>query len=121
MQKNGVILVRFDSKAEKNKVLQSEIYHFDNKPFIVNAWNPNMEFTREELYTVSIWIKLPSLDFKCWSLKGLSKIGSLVDKALIVDMNTEKKIVLNFSRLLVEVGLDAQFPETNLFKNKNET
>ncbi|KAK4715958.1 hypothetical protein R3W88_014296 [Solanum pinnatisectum] len=77
-----------------------------------------MEFTWEELYTVPIWIKLPGLDFKYWSLKGLSKIGSLVGKPFIVDRNTEKKIGLNFARLLVEVALDAQLPEKILFRNE---
>ncbi|WMV47060.1 hypothetical protein MTR67_040445 [Solanum verrucosum] len=78
-----------------------------------------MEFTWKELHTVPIWIKLPSLDFKYWSLKGLSKIGSLVGKPLMVDRNTKKKIGLNFARLLVEVVLDAQLPETILFR-RNE-
>lgn len=54
------------------------IYNFDSKPFIVKAWTPEMEFSRQELYTVSIWVNFPCLDFKFWSAKGLSKIGSLV-------------------------------------------
>lgn len=78
MLKNGIMLVRFDTKIGKNEVIQGGIYHFDNKPFIVKAWTPDMEFTREELLTVPIWVKLPVLDFKYSSPKGLSKIGNLV-------------------------------------------
>lgn len=37
-----------------------------------------MKFTKEELATVPKLIKLPGLDFKCWSPKGLSKLGSPV-------------------------------------------
>lgn len=66
-----------------------------------------MDFSREELYTVPIWIKLSGLDFKYWSQKGLSKIGSVVGKPLMVDHNDERKVGLNFSRLLVEVEMDA--------------
>ncbi|XP_016461203.1 uncharacterized protein LOC107784572 [Nicotiana tabacum] len=77
-----------------------------------------MEFTKEELYTVSIWIKLPGLDFKYWNQKGLSKIGSLVGKPLMVDQNTERKIRLNFARLLVEVDMDAKLPDTILFRSE---
>uniref|UniRef100_A0A0V0HUD6 Putative ovule protein n=1 Tax=Solanum chacoense TaxID=4108 RepID=A0A0V0HUD6_SOLCH len=87
-----IILVRFDSIAGKNEAIQGGIYHFDNKPFIVKAWNDDMEFTREELYTVPIWVILPGLDFKYWSPKGLSKIGSLIGKPLMVDKHTEKKL-----------------------------
>lgn len=53
-----------------------EFYHFDSKPFIVKAWTPDMEFSKDELRPVSIWIRLPGLDFKYWSQKGLTEIGS---------------------------------------------
>nr|XP_033513391.1 uncharacterized protein LOC117278075 [Nicotiana tomentosiformis] len=80
--------------------------------------SPNLEFTREELLTVSIWIKFSGLDFKYWSSKGLSKIGSLVGKPLTVDQNTERKNGLNFARLLVEVEMDSKLPEVVLFRNE---
>ncbi|XP_070006789.1 uncharacterized protein [Nicotiana sylvestris] len=120
MLKNGIVLVRFDTELEKNKAIQGGIYHFDNKPFIVKAWCPNIEFTREELYTMQIWIKLPGLDFKYWSPKGLSKIDSLIGKSLMVDQNTQKKIGLNFARLLIEVGMDIVLPDCILFRNKKD-
>ncbi|KAH0722927.1 hypothetical protein KY289_005971 [Solanum tuberosum] len=85
---NGVIVVRFNTEAMKQEVLQGGIYHFDNKPFIVNEWMPELEFTREELSTVPIWIKFPRLDFKYWSIKGLNKIASLIGRPLMVDHNT---------------------------------
>lgn len=56
-------------------------------------------------------VKLPSLDFKYWSPKELSKIGSLVGKPLMVDHNTERKNGLNFARLLVEVEMDAKLSD----------
>ncbi|CAN4113882.1 unnamed protein product [Withania somnifera] len=95
----------------KNEVLQAGIFHFDSKSFIVKAWNPEIDFSREELHTVPLWIKLPSLDFKYWSPKGLSRLGSLIGKPLMVDQNTERKTGL-FARLMVEVDMDADLPET---------
>ncbi|XP_070024779.1 uncharacterized protein [Nicotiana sylvestris] len=77
-----------------------------------------MKFTREELYTVPIWIRLPGSDFKYWSPKGLSKIGSLVGKPLMIDNNTKKKTGLNFSRVLIEVEMEAQLPNKVWFKNE---
>ncbi|XP_060212231.1 uncharacterized protein LOC132639853 [Lycium barbarum] len=115
MLKNGIILVRFDSAVGKNA---GGIYQFDNKPFIVKAWDEDMKFSRDELYSVPIWIKFPGLDFKYWSAKGLSKIGSLVGKPLMSDHNTEKKIRLNFARLLVEVDMGAELPDVVLFRNE---
>ena len=77
-----------------------------------------MEFSREELHSVPIWITLPGLDFKYWRARGLSKIGSVVGKPLMVDRNTEKKVGLNFARLLAEVKIGAQLPEEIYFRNE---
>ena len=67
--------------------------------------------------SVPIWIKLPGLDFKYWSPIGLSKIGSLIGKLLMEDQNTEKKLGLNFARILVEVEFGANITELVCFKN----
>ncbi|XP_060170291.1 uncharacterized protein LOC132601199 [Lycium barbarum] len=118
MLKNGIVLVRFDSAEGKNEVIHGGIYHFDNKPLIVKAWDATMEFFREKLYYVPIWIKLPRLDFKYWSSKSLSKIGSLVSKPLMVDKNTEKKVGLNFAKLVVKVKIGSTLPDLIYFRNE---
>lgn len=69
----------------KHEAIEGVIYHFDNKPFIVKAWTLDLEFTREELLTIPSWIKWLAFYFKYWSPKGLSKIGSLVGKPLMID------------------------------------
>lgn len=118
MHINGVMLVRFDTVVGQNEVIQGGMLHFDNKPLIVKAWSSEIEFTRDELYSVPIWIKLPGLDFKYWSQKGLSKIGSLIGKPLMVDSNTEKKTGLNYAKLLVEVEMNASLPDSMTFRNE---
>ncbi|KAM3308578.1 hypothetical protein P3S67_010322 [Capsicum chacoense] len=118
MLKNGITLVKFDSQTGMNEVLREGIYHFDNKPLIVKAWHEDMEFTKDELYIVPIWVKLPGLEFKYRGPKGLSKIGSLIGKPLMADSNTKKKIGLHFARLLIEVDVGAILPDVVHFKNE---
>lgn len=50
----------------KNEVIEGErIYYFDNKPFKVKLiLDAYIKFSREELYTIPIWVKLSGLDFK---------------------------------------------------------
>ncbi|XP_015060309.1 uncharacterized protein LOC107006214 [Solanum pennellii] len=118
MLKNRIVLVHFDTIEGKNVVLQGGIYHFDSKPVIVKAWNPDMEFSKEVLSTFPIWVKLPGLEFKYWSLKGLSKIGSLIGKPLMVYNHTENKMRLSFARLPIEVKMDTTLPEKVYFENE---
>ncbi|XP_070002378.1 uncharacterized protein [Nicotiana sylvestris] len=77
-----------------------------------------MEFTGEELYTVPIWVKLPGLGFKYWGPNGLSKIGNMIGKPLMVYRNTENKIGVNFARLLIEVDVDSLMPDKVRFENE---
>lgn len=63
-------------------------------------------------------VKFPGLDFKYWSPKGLSKIGSLVGKTLMAYQYTEQKVGLSFTRLLIEVEMDQNLPEKIQFRNE---
>lgn len=118
MMKNGIVMMSFDNEVGKNDVIQGGIYSFDNKPLIVKVWTPDMEFSREELQSVPIWIKLACLDLKYWSARGLSKIGSLVGKPLMVDKYTERKLGLNFARLPVEVKVVEELLNEVMFRNE---
>lgn len=69
MLKNKIVLVRFDFVVGRDDVVQGGIINFIIKPFIVKAWNPDMEFTKEELHIVPIWVRLPGLYFKYLSPK----------------------------------------------------
>ncbi|XP_070023391.1 uncharacterized protein [Nicotiana sylvestris] len=113
--KNGIVLVRFDTEMGKTEVVQGRIYHFDNKTFIMKTWNPSMEFNMEGLYFVPICVKLP---YSYWNPKGLSKIGSLIGKPSMIDQQTEKKIGLNFARLIIDVDIDTLLLEKIMFRNE---
>lgn len=116
--KNRIVLAHFATIEGKNVLLQGGIYHFDSKPVIVKAWNPDMEFSKEVLSTFPIWVKLPDLEFKYWIMKGLSKIGSLICKPVMVYNHTENKMGLSLARLPIEVKMDPTLPEKVYFKNE---
>lgn len=118
MMRNGILIVRFESEDGKIGILEGGIYHFDNKPIIVKEWTLEIEFSKEELLTVPIWVRLLGLNFKYWSARGLSKIGSLVGKPLMVDKQTEKKLYLSSAQILVEVNMGQKLPEEVIFRNE---
>lgn len=109
----------FDSKVGKKEVIQTGIYQFDSKPFIVKSWTADIDFSREKLLIVPIWIKFLRLNLIYRSSKGLCKLVSLIEKPLMIDQSTEKKTSLNFAKIIeVEVGMDARLLESINFKNK---
>lgn len=76
-----------------------------------------MNFSKKELFSITIWIKLQGLNFNYWSFKGRWKIGSLVGP-LVVDKNIKQKKGLNIVKLLVKVQIGKPLPERVHFKNE---
>lgn len=60
----GLFLVRCHNLVDRDKILNDGFKFFDNKPLIVKQWHAEMDFKKEELKTVSVWIQLPALDLK---------------------------------------------------------
>jgi len=85
MIKKGLYLVRFEEHQAATTVTQKGVYYFDQKPFIVKAWSPELEINTDTITSLPIWIQLPELDIKYWGMLSLSKIGSLLGYPLKTD------------------------------------
>lgn len=118
MMKNRIIRIRLNNFKEKQEVLQSGIYHFDSEPLIVKSQTTEIDFSKKQLLLVPIQIKLPRLEFKQWSAKGLRKINSLLGRSLKMDKNTEQKIGLCFAILYVKVHIGKPLLERMNFMNE---
>ena len=116
--KKGLFLVRFKEIQDAMTVAHKGFYHFDNRPFIVKAWNPELDINVEAISTLPIWVRLPELDIKYWGLQSLSKIGSMLGIPLKTDRYTKEKLMIKYARLLVEMPLDGDFPDYIDFANE---
>jgi len=116
--RKGLYLVRFSNKEDAIRVAQKGVFHFDQKPFIVKAWTPEMEINVDSITPLPIWIQLPELDVKYWGMQSLSKLGSVIGIPLKTDRYTKDKTMLKYARLLVEMPLKGQFPDYIEFANE---
>lgn len=74
MIKRGVFLVRFNAMDSRDLVL-NEHYFFDRKPLIMKPWSPDIDFVKEDIKTLPIWVQL-RLPLKYWGEHSLHKIVS---------------------------------------------
>ncbi|XP_074290339.1 uncharacterized protein LOC141617068 [Silene latifolia] len=109
-QANGVCIVRFSKQEDKESVLQSEQLFFDNKPFIIRDWQPDVKCVKDKPDLVRIWVRLYNLDLKFWG-KALPKIVSMIGTPIRPDRATEKKEYLEYARFMVEVKLGHLLPD----------
>ena len=62
--KKGIYIVRFEDYQDALTVIQKGFYLFDQKPFIVKPWTPEMEINIEAITSLPIWVRFPQLDIK---------------------------------------------------------
>ena len=62
MVEKVIFIVRFTTMKNRDKVVDGGYPFFDGKPVMVKAWTRDMDFKRDEVRKIPIWIQL-NLDF----------------------------------------------------------
>ena len=112
----GVFIVRFTSMENRDKALTGHFF-FDNKPLILKPWVADMDFMKEDLKSVPVWIQL-KLNLKYWGEKALYKIVEQIGKPIQRDEATKNCDKVQFARVLVEVSLSEKLLNYVEFRNE---
>ena len=56
-------------------------------------------------------MRFPGLELKYWDLDCLSKLGSVLGVPLRTDQHTKDKTYLQYTRLLIDIRLNQEFPD----------
>ena len=107
---SGWLIFNFANDANKLNVLSRGPYLVYGRPFILQAMPKYFDFSSLEMPIVLVWVKFPNLPLKCWSIKCLSKIASVLGKPIQSDMLTYSMFRLSYARVLVEVNLLSDLP-----------
>ncbi|XP_056698010.1 uncharacterized protein [Spinacia oleracea] len=86
----------------RSQVLNGNAQFFDKKPLIVKPWSAEVNYAKDPVKQVPIWIKLPGLDVKYWGEQSIFKIVGQVGKTIRVDQATKNRDKLMFAKVLVE-------------------
>jgi hypothetical protein len=70
------------------------------------------DFAYTDMSTTPIWVIFPNLPLKCWFSTCLSKIASVIGKPLQCDTPTTTMSRLSFARVLIEVDLFSDLPNS---------
>lgn len=72
MVKKGMFIVRFKTMDSRDTVLEGH-YFFDEMPVILKPWHLEMDFERETLKTMPVWVQL-RIHLKYWGEKSYHKL-----------------------------------------------
>jgi len=102
---SGWLIYKFTNEVDRLAVLKGGPYLVFGRPLILKEMPEFFDFNLAEICKVPVWIKLPNLPLRCWSLQSLSKIASMVGKPLQSDMLTSSMARLSYARILIEIDL----------------
>ncbi|KAL2901613.1 Chloroplast envelope membrane protein [Bienertia sinuspersici] len=92
----GMYLIRLNTMENRDKILQHEKPFFDSKPMIVKPWSEDMDFMKDEIKTIPIWMQV-SVDFKYWGIRSLEKILKPAGGLLRLDAITTRRERLQYA------------------------
>lgn len=104
-QINEWIVVRFQSKEDRERVLHNGPYKVFRTLLVLRPLPRLFNFKKREAHKAPVWVRLPGLPYDLWNEKGLSNVASRLGLPLHSDANTCAKSKLSFARILVEVDV----------------
>ena len=97
--------------------MEKVVYFFDKKPLLVKTGNPDLEINTDTLTSLPILVRFQELELKYWGVDSLSKLGSILGIPSKRNRYTSEKEVLKYAWLLIDIHLDASFPDFIDFSN----
>lgn len=89
---------------------------------VLQIWNADIEYEKEGLKKLPIWIQLYNVALQFWTAEGLSYIASFVGKPLYADEMTESAKRISYAKICVEVDVATSLPySVDLFTASGST
>ncbi|XP_031263560.1 uncharacterized protein LOC116121755 [Pistacia vera] len=125
MNEKGFFFFKFEEEAMMFQCLEDGPWLFQNKPILLQKWQPKMEINKEAPQFIPLWVKLFDVPLELWNAEGLSYIASGVGKPLGVDKIMEDTCrfgvgQISFARVLMEVDARCPLPAVTKIQMPNE-
>ena len=100
---NGFFIFNFDSVDHATNVLERAPWHMANKPLVLKHGQPNMQFLKDDLARVPVWVRLYNVPLEYWTITGLSCVASAIGVPLHADHTTLLRKRLSYARVCIEI------------------
>ncbi|XP_034890608.1 uncharacterized protein [Populus alba] len=91
-----------------------------NRPLVLKRWQPNMQFLKDDLVRVPVWVRLYNVPLEYWTIKGLSYIASAIRVPLHADRTTLLCKRLSYARVCVEIDASKMLVQEYDLRCSNE-
>ncbi|KAF7124404.1 hypothetical protein RHSIM_Rhsim12G0145000 [Rhododendron simsii] len=108
----GFFFFQFGAEGAYRQISEVGAWHFGNRLKVLQEWHPDLEFEKESLSKLPLWIQLSNVPLQYWPEEGLSYIASGIGKPLHADEMTESARRISYAKICVEVGVHSELPHS---------
>lgn len=103
----GFYFFQFGVSGAYRQIVEAGPWHFGGRLMVLQQWSPDLEFEKEGLNRLPIWVQLHDVPLQLWTAPGLSYIASSVGRPLYADGMTETGKRISYAKICVEVTVDS--------------
>ncbi|GJT89559.1 beta-caryophyllene synthase, partial [Tanacetum coccineum] len=94
----GLFSFQFSSIDGLDAMLENDPWFIRNNPLILKKWHPDENLLKEDVSTISVWVKLHSVPIISFSDDGLSAIATKLGTPLMLDSHTTDMCMQSWGR-----------------------
>lgn len=96
----------------RRKILDNGPITVARVPLILQQWHHWLALKRGQHDSLLVWVRLRSIPHSMWYAPGISAIASAIGKPLYVDLQTEKKRMISYARVCIEIKANQPLCDT---------
>ncbi|XP_026442511.1 uncharacterized protein LOC113342068 [Papaver somniferum] len=100
----GFFIIKLQSQADKDKLLNVEGWFFDHQKLNLIEWFPGFDADKQRTSHASMWVKFPGLPLEFWIEKTLLAMEKSLGTPIVVDKRTLEHEYGHFSSVLVDIN-----------------
>ncbi|GKA53485.1 beta-caryophyllene synthase [Tanacetum coccineum] len=113
----GLFFFQFSSMDGLDLMLENCPWFIRNNPLILKKWNPDVNFLKEDVGNVSVWVKLYGVPVTGFSEDGLSVIATKLGTPLMLDSYTSDMCMQSwcrssYARAMIKLRVDVELKDT---------
>lgn len=108
----GMFVVQLPTAAARDRVLESESWHIQNKPLLIRKWVPGIKPLNINLSKIPALLHLKGVPLELFNKIGLSHIASVIGIPLCMDSITATRKRIAYAKVCVEVDVSKEIPSS---------
>ncbi|XVE49273.1 hypothetical protein DITRI_Ditri01bG0069800 [Diplodiscus trichospermus] len=86
-------------------------WHIQNKPIIIQKWDPGLRTLEFNMAKLPIWVQLSHIPLELFAQRGISYIASALGNPFYMDRFTASQQRLAFAKVCVEIDAKMEIPK----------